>query len=130
MTGVHGMTRAEPDQGCRAKATEAIRRRLIEHARKRGRLTPVSLDAFELAVGATPHFFLVLDDAIRRLSEHDDRAAEVVRLTVIGWLSARADRESCHDRPIFSNGQRGIVDQYEPARSARSKRGVFGSGCE
>ena len=53
-------------------AAEAMRRILIEHARKRGRvkrggrLTRVSLDGLELAVGENPDFFLLLDDAIRR----------------------------------------------------------------
>jgi hypothetical protein len=75
-------------------AAEAMRRALIEHARKRrrikrgGHLTHVLLDALELAVGENSDFFLVLDDAIRRLSEHDHRAAEVVRLTVVAWLFA------------------------------------------
>ena len=73
-------------------AAEAMRRILIEHARKRGRakrgghLTRVSLDALELAVGENSDIFLFLDDAIRRLSEHDDRAAEVVRLRFFAGL--------------------------------------------
>lgn len=73
-------------------AAEAMRRILIEHARKRGRvkrggrLTRVSLDGLELAVGENPDFFLLLDDAIRRLSEQDDRAAEVVRLRFFAGL--------------------------------------------
>ena len=73
-------------------AAEAMRRILIEHARKRGRvkrgghLTHVSLDALELAVGENSNSFLVLDDALRRLSEHDDRAAEVVRLRFFAGL--------------------------------------------
>ena len=79
-------------------AAEAMRRILIEHARKRGRvkrgghLTHVSLDALELAVGDNSESFLVLDDAIRRLSEHDERAPEVVRRTVLAWFFARALR--------------------------------------
>ena len=74
-------------------AAEAMRRILIEHARKRGRakrgghLTRVSLDALELAVGENSGSFLVLDEAIRRLSEHDDRAAEVVRLRFFAGLN-------------------------------------------
>ena len=70
-----------------------MRRILIEHARKRervklgGHLTHVSLDALELAVGEDSESFLVLDNAIRRLSEHDERAAEVVRRTVLAWYS-------------------------------------------
>lgn len=73
-------------------AAEAMRRILIEHARKRGRvkrgghLTHISLDALELAVGENSHTFLVLDDAIRRLSEYDARAAEVVRLRFFAGL--------------------------------------------
>ncbi len=73
-------------------AAEAMRRILIEHARKRGRvkrgghLTRVSLDALEFAVGVNSASFLVLDEAIQRLSEHDDRAAEVVRLRFFAGL--------------------------------------------
>ena len=75
-----------------------MRRTLIEYVRKRervkrgGHLTHVSLDALELAVGENSESFLVLDNAIRRLSEHDERAAEVVRRTVLAWFFARALR--------------------------------------
>ncbi len=73
-------------------AAEAMRRILIEHAREQGRvkrgghLTHVSLDALQLAVGENSDSFLVLDDALRRLSEHDHRAAEVVRLRFFAGL--------------------------------------------
>jgi hypothetical protein len=42
----------------------------------------------ELAVGESSESFLVLGDAIRRLSEHDDRATVVVRQTVLAWFFA------------------------------------------
>ena len=39
-----------------------------------------------MAVGENSDSFLVLDDALRRLSEHDERAAEVVRLRFFAGL--------------------------------------------
>ena len=91
LVGVENLSWANRGHFFRA-AAEAMRRILIEHARKRGRvkrggrLTHVSLDALELAVGENSGSFLVLDDAIRRLSEHDARAAEVVRLRFFAGL--------------------------------------------
>ena len=67
-------------------AAEAMRRILIEHARRRNRQKrgggrrPVPLDAVELAVQGDAEKLLALDDAIRRLGIVDDRAAEIVRL--------------------------------------------------
>ena len=92
LVGVENLSWANRRHFFRA-AAEAMRRILIEHARKRGRVKRggsvihVSLDALELAVGENSGFFLPLDDAIRRLSEQDDRAGEVVRLRFFGGLS-------------------------------------------
>ena len=67
-------------------AAEAMRRILIEHARRRNRQKrgggrrPVPLDAVELAVQGDAEKLFALDDAIRRLGIVDDRAAEIVRL--------------------------------------------------
>ncbi len=86
-----------------------MRRILIEYVRKRvrvkrgGHLTHVSLDALELAVGENSESFLVLDDAIRRLSEHDEEAAEVVRRTGLAWffaLALRLDEGGDHEMTL------------------------------
>lgn len=73
-------------------AAEAMRRILIEHARKRGRVkrggdrSRIPLDALALAVGEESDNLMALDEAIRRLSEQDVRAAEVVRLRFFAGL--------------------------------------------
>ncbi len=85
-------------------AAEAMRRILIEHARKRGRvkrgghLTHVSLDALELAVGENSDSLLILDEAIRRLSEQalaklaeeDSVKAELVKLRFFAGMSLKS----------------------------------------
>ena len=73
-------------------ATEAMRRILIEHARRKKRQKrggghrPIPLDAVELAVQGNSEDLLALDDAIQRLEEQDARAAEVVRLRFFAGL--------------------------------------------
>jgi RNA polymerase sigma factor (TIGR02999 family) len=67
-------------------AAEAMRRILIEHARRRGRdkrgghLRRVPLSAAELADTADPEEIVSVDEAIRRLGERDERLARIVRL--------------------------------------------------
>ena len=74
-------------------AGEAMRRLLIEHARKRGRVKRgghqirVSLSTVNLAVEQDPEEVLILDDAIRRLKDVDPSAAEVVTLRFFAGLS-------------------------------------------
>ncbi len=73
-------------------AVEAMRRILIEHARRRGRQKrgggrrEIPLDAVELAVRGDSEDLLSLDDAIRRLEKEDSRAAEIVRLRFFAGL--------------------------------------------
>jgi RNA polymerase sigma factor (TIGR02999 family) len=83
-----------------AAAAEAMRRILVDRARARSRkkrggdergkpLEKVSLDLEEIAVLADdrdPDTILLLDDAIGRLSRHDERAAQVVRLRFYAGL--------------------------------------------
>ena len=74
-------------------AAEAMRRILIEHARKRGRVkrggdrhrAPVSVA--DLAVKQDFEEIVAVDDAIRRLEEEDAEAASVVRLRFFAGLS-------------------------------------------
>jgi RNA polymerase sigma factor (TIGR02999 family) len=74
-------------------AAEAMRRILIEHARRRSRLkrggdrTRVSLSEAHVAADENPEEFLALDEAIRRLERQDPRAAEIVRLRFFAGLS-------------------------------------------
>ena len=75
-----------------AAAAEAMRRILIEHARRRGRLKRggawrrLSLEAFDLAKEEESDGILALDEALGRLEEVDARAAEVVRLRFYAGL--------------------------------------------
>jgi RNA polymerase sigma factor (TIGR02999 family) len=75
-------------------AAEAMRRILIEHARKRGRLKRggdrrrVFGDVLDLAAGDSREI-LALDEALRRLGEQDEQAAAVVRLRFFAGLSVK-----------------------------------------
>jgi len=74
-------------------AAEAMRRILIEHARKRsrkkrgGKRVRVEISGIDLAEEQDPDQVLALDDAFRRLEEQDPKAADVVRLRFYAGLS-------------------------------------------
>ncbi|MGH9383726.1 MAG: ECF-type sigma factor [Vicinamibacterales bacterium] len=74
-------------------AAEAMRRILVEHARKRARVkrgvnpVRVTLSSISLGTDQDPAAILALNDAIRRLEEQDPSAAEVVRLRFFAGLS-------------------------------------------
>ena len=74
-------------------AAEAMRRILIEHARKRGRIkrggdhVRVRISSIHLGVEQDPDEILALDEALRRLEEQDPRTADVVRLRFFAGLS-------------------------------------------
>ena len=74
-------------------AAEAMRRILIEHARKRGRIkrggkrVRVELSSVDLASEQDLDEILALDDAFQRLEEQDSKAADVVRLRFFAGLS-------------------------------------------
>ena len=74
-------------------AAEAMRRILIDHARKRGRAKrgggriQVTLGDVEVGAGLPLEDLLALDDAIQRLEEQDPRMAEIVRLRFFAGLS-------------------------------------------
>lgn len=74
-------------------AAEAMRRILIEHARKRGRAkrggdpVRVELSSVDLAREEDLDQIVALDDAFRRLEIQDRRAADVVRLRFYAGLS-------------------------------------------
>ena len=74
-------------------AAQAMKRILIEHARKRGRIKrgggriQVTLDDVEAGGGLPMEDILALDEAIERLEEQDARMAEVVHLRFFAGLS-------------------------------------------
>ena len=74
-------------------AAEAMRRILIEHARKRGRIkrggdrVRVRISGVHLGIEQDPDELLALDEAIRRLEEQDPRIADLVRLRFFAGLS-------------------------------------------
>ncbi len=75
-----------------AIAAQAMRRILVEHARKQKaeKRTPVGgfvLDA-DLSLGSDLSHYSDLDDALTRLSQFDSRRAQVVELRFFGGMSA------------------------------------------
>jgi RNA polymerase sigma factor (TIGR02999 family) len=74
-------------------AAEAMRRILIDHARKKGRAKrgagqiQLPLDAADLARRGNAEEILSVDEAIRRLEERDARMAEIVKLRFYAGLS-------------------------------------------
>ncbi len=74
-------------------AADAMRRILIDHARKRGRIKRggdqkrVTISVADLAYTENPEEILALDEAIQRLESQDPEMAEVVRLRFYAGLS-------------------------------------------
>jgi len=74
-------------------AAQAMRRILIDHARRRGRvkrgggLNRQPLDAIDLAITDDADDVLALDAALNRLAERDARAAKIVELRFYAGLS-------------------------------------------
>ena len=79
-----------------AVASQAMRRVLVDYARRRGaekrggRDEALSLDAFEEGLGQIGEERLdeviAIDDLLHRMDEHDPRAAEIVQYRVFGGL--------------------------------------------
>lgn len=76
-----------------AAAAEAMRRILIENARRKkadkrgGQRTRVSLDHVDAATIAPPDELLALDEALERLERHDPIAGKLVKLRYYAGLS-------------------------------------------
>ncbi len=76
-----------------AAAAEAMRRILVENARRKGRLKRggdrrrVDLGQVEAAAESPPDDLLALDEALARLAEEDPGKAELVRLRFFAGLS-------------------------------------------
>jgi RNA polymerase sigma factor (TIGR02999 family) len=86
-------------------AAEAMRRLLIEHARRRDRVKRgggrqrVPLNVVDLAAEQDEEQILALDSAMRRLQEVDGDAAEVVRLRFFAGLSVEQSAEALNVSP-------------------------------
>ena len=80
------------DSGFYRQAAAAMRRILIDHARKHARQRhggdrlKVTLDAADLASPENSAEILAVDEAVQRLARVDERAAEVVRLRFFAGL--------------------------------------------
>ena len=76
-----------------AVAATAVRRALVEHARRRdaakrgGGHRPVTLDEEAVAVAADSEDLLALDEALTRLAALDERLARVVECRYFGGLT-------------------------------------------
>lgn len=81
-------------------AAEAMRRILIDHARKRksvkrgGGATPIPLSVVDLAAEHDPAQIMALDEALETLEAEDARAAEVVKLRFFAGLSVEETAEA------------------------------------
>lgn len=76
-----------------AAAAEAMRRILIEHARRKhaqkrgGGVQRVDFSGIEPAVGGTDHDLLALDEALQKLDQLDRRKADLVKLRFFAGLT-------------------------------------------
>ncbi len=76
-----------------AAAAEAMRRILVDHARKKGsakrggKLKRVDIDAVDVAAHATPDQLLAIDDALAKLAREDPSAAKLVELRYFAGLT-------------------------------------------
>lgn len=83
-----------------AAAAEAMRRILIENARRKnadkrgGRRTRVSLDRVDAVTFAPPDDLLALDEALERLGQHDPVAGQLVKLRYYAGLSLEQAAET------------------------------------
>jgi RNA polymerase sigma factor (TIGR02999 family) len=83
-----------------AAAAEAMRRILIEKARRKGRAKHggssrrIDLDRVDVATTASPDEFLLLDELITRLGIEDVAAADLVKLRFFSGLSTEEAAET------------------------------------
>ncbi|MGO8746651.1 MAG: ECF-type sigma factor [Thermoguttaceae bacterium] len=76
-----------------AAAAEAMRRILVDHARKKARqkrggdLQRIDIDAIDIAVSASPEQLLAIDEALAVLTTLDPSAAAIVKLRYFAGLS-------------------------------------------
>jgi RNA polymerase sigma factor (TIGR02999 family) len=81
-------------------AAEAMRRILVEHARRKkrqrhgGEHERVPIDAADVAMPEPRHDVLALDEALDQLAEHDPAAAQVVKLRYFAGLTIEQTAEA------------------------------------
>lgn len=116
-----------------AAAAEAMRRLLIENARRKkaakrgGHLLRQDLDAVDLAVPESPEVVLALDEALQKLATLDKPAADVVHLrffaglplpqvaTLLGISPRTADRLWAYARAWLHQELQGTAPSGPPA---------------
>jgi RNA polymerase sigma factor (TIGR02999 family) len=100
-----------------AAAAEAMRRILIDHARRRGAekrgggRRPLPLNVVDLTELDNPAMILALDEAIVRLEREEPRVAAVVRLRFYAGLTAEETAEA------LGQSRRTVMRDWEYARA-------------
>lgn len=83
-----------------AAAAEAMRRIMVDRARRKatqkhgGAYERVELEAADLAAPTTDENLLLLDEALKRLAEHDFQTAEIVKLRYFVGLTTAETAEA------------------------------------
>ena len=83
-----------------AAAAEAMRRILVENARRKragkhgGGFRRVNLDARDALAAAPPDDLLAVDEALERLTHHDPKAAQLVKLHCFAGLTVQQAAEA------------------------------------
>jgi RNA polymerase sigma factor (TIGR02999 family) len=91
--GVRGEQRWDSRGHFFAAAAEAMRRILIDHARRKrsakrgGGRRKLDVDDIEVATRATPDQLLAIDDALEKLARRDSAAARIVELRYFAGLT-------------------------------------------
>ncbi|MHC4446933.1 MAG: ECF-type sigma factor, partial [Planctomycetota bacterium] len=115
-------------------AAEAMRRILIEHARKRGRVKRggeqrrVPLGVVDLAADADSEQIVALDAAIRRFEKEDARAADVLRLRFFAGLSVEETAQALglSERTVMRDWAYARAWLYRTLEEGNSERGGTG----
>jgi RNA polymerase sigma-70 factor (ECF subfamily) len=100
-----------------AVAAEAMRRILIDHARKRdsqkrgGGKAALPLNVVDLAADADPADVLAVDEALTRLQSEDPRAAQIVQLRFFAGLSVEETAE------VMGLSERTVMREWSFARA-------------
>jgi RNA polymerase sigma factor (TIGR02999 family) len=93
LVDVQGAQRWQGRRHFLAAAAEAMRRILIDEARRKGRIKRggrrerLDLDDVDAACSAQPDEMLLIDEALDRLAQEDREAAELVKLRYFAGLS-------------------------------------------
>ncbi|MEZ4647347.1 MAG: ECF-type sigma factor [Candidatus Eisenbacteria bacterium] len=117
-----------------ATVAQAMRRLLIEHARKRkrikrgGGLRPLPLDDAQVPVDGDLEELIALDDALRRLREIDPRAADTFELRVFAGLSIEEVGATLETSPATVKRDFGVARAWLVCAVEVSTRGLGSEG--